>query len=545
MKLHRNSIRFAVALLAALASLVASSNAALAAATQHHDQAPGFYRLKAGDLEVTALYDGTGAFDPYWLNGTKAAMDGVAMALQEDPHMLDTADTGFLVNSGKQLILVDAGACAWWGGGAFGRLTGSLRSAGYTPEAVDILLLTHLHSDHVGGLTTQDGKRVFPNADVYVAKAESDFWLSAEIAAKAPKDAQPFFQSAQAIAAPYIAAGKWHTFNGSERIVDGMELVPLPGHTPGHTGYEFSSKGQKILFGGDIVHAQRVQLQHPEITVVFDIDPTAAAATRNQLLSKLAHEVLIATPHSSFFPPVGRLRQEGNGYSWAPVTFTDQWEKNAAQLTPTQKMDRVTRLLADARVRTVRIFADGDYAVAQTDYNFGGAKVGFESFRFDGDKIIEHWNNLEDKCAAPNLSGRTQLDGPTTVTDLDQTDANKSLMKSYFDDVVLGGQRDKVAQYRSADSFHQHNCDGEDNKSGFQTKTGIFAKPGFVFKYTKVHKILGEGNFVLVVSEGHFDAKPTAFYDLYRIENGKQVEHWDVLETIPPTDPWKNANGKF
>jgi glyoxylase-like metal-dependent hydrolase (beta-lactamase superfamily II) len=326
--LKRNSMCFAAALLAALASFVAGPNAALAAAPQHHDQAPGFYRLKVGDLEVTALYDGTGVFDPHWLNGTKATMDGVVKGLHEDPHMLDVVDTGFLVNTGKQLILVDAGAGIWWGGGALGRLAGSLRSAGYSPEEVDLVLLTHLHSDHVGGLTTQDGKRVFPNADVYVAKAESDFWLSPDIAAKAPKDAQPFFQSAQAIAAPYIKAGKWHTFSGSEPIVDGMQLVPLPGHTPGHTGYEFSSKGQTILFWGDIVHAQRVQLQHPEVTAIFDVDQTAAAATRRQLLPKLASEdVLIAVPHSSFFPPLGHLRKEGSGYSWAPVVFTDQWNE--------------------------------------------------------------------------------------------------------------------------------------------------------------------------------------------------------------------------
>src|SRR5713226_9230738 len=270
--LKRNSIRFAAALLVALASFVAGPTAALAAAPQHHDQVPGFYRLKVGDLEVTALFDGTGVFDPHWLNGTKATMDGVVKALREDPHMLDVVDMGFLVNTGKQLILVDAGAGTWWGGGALGRLAGSLRSAGYAQEEVDIVLVTHLHSDHVGGLTTQDGKRVFPNADVYVAKTESDFWLSPEIAAKAPKDAQPFFQSAQAIAAPYIKAGKWHTFSGSETIVDVMQLVPLHGHTPVHTGYEFSSKGHKILFWGDTVHAQRVQLQHPELTVVFDID---------------------------------------------------------------------------------------------------------------------------------------------------------------------------------------------------------------------------------------------------------------------------------
>src|SRR5712671_815701 len=195
--LKRNSMRFAAALLVALASLVAAPNAALAAAPQHHDQVPGFYRLMVGDIEVTALFDGSAVFDPHWLNGKKVTMDGVVKALHEDPHMLDVVDSGFLVYTGKQLILVDAGAGTWWGGQALGRLAGSLRSAGYTVEQVDLVLVTHLHSDHVGGLTTQDGKRVFPNAEVYVAKAESDFWLSPEIAAKAPKDAQPFFQSAQ------------------------------------------------------------------------------------------------------------------------------------------------------------------------------------------------------------------------------------------------------------------------------------------------------------------------------------------------------------
>jgi len=205
--LKGNSKLFAAALLVALAGPVAGPNPALAAATQHHDQVPGFYRMKVGDLEVTALLDGRRRIDPHWLNGKKVTMDRVEKALHEDPHLLDVGDTGFLVNTGKQLILVDAGAGTWYGGGALGRLADSLRSAGYAPGDVDRVFVTHLHSDHVGGLTTQDGKRVFPNADVFVSKAESDFWLSPEIAAKAPKDVQPFFQSAQAIAAPYVKAG--------------------------------------------------------------------------------------------------------------------------------------------------------------------------------------------------------------------------------------------------------------------------------------------------------------------------------------------------
>jgi len=323
--LKRNPKLFAAALLMALASSVVGPNPALAAAPQHHDQVSGFYRMKVGDFEVTALYDGAAVFDPHWLTAKKVTMDRVERALHENAHLLDVGDTGFAVNTGKQLILVDAGAGTWYGGGTLGRLVDSLHSAGYAPEQVERVLVTHMHSDHIGGLTTQDGKRVFPNADVFVSKAESDFWLSPEIAAKAPRDVQPFFQAAQGIAAPYIKAGKWHTFSGSEAIVDGVQLVSLHGHTPGHTGYEFSSKGQKILFWGDTVHAQIVQLRHPDITVVFDNDHAAAAATRNQLLPTLAREgVMIAGPHMPF-PGMGRLRKEASGYVWAPVIFSDRW----------------------------------------------------------------------------------------------------------------------------------------------------------------------------------------------------------------------------
>src|SRR5260370_3576105 len=139
-------MRLAAAFLVALASFTTAPNAVLAAATKHHDQAPGFYRLKVGDLEVTALFDGTRAFDPHWLNGTKETTDGVVNALHEDPHMLDVVDMGFLVNTGKQLILVDAGAGTWGGGGALGRLPGSLASAGDTPAECVIVLFPHRHA---------------------------------------------------------------------------------------------------------------------------------------------------------------------------------------------------------------------------------------------------------------------------------------------------------------------------------------------------------------------------------------------------------------
>jgi predicted SnoaL-like aldol condensation-catalyzing enzyme len=204
---------------------------------------------------------------------------------------------------------------------------------------------------------------------------------------------------------------------------------------------------------------------------------------------------------------------------------------------------RLAAVAPGSTVNVVRVLADGDYVVAHSEFNFGTPLVAVDIFRFHANRIVEHWDNIEQKCASPNASGRTQLDGPTAITDLDQTAANKTLMREYFNVVVIGGQRDQASRFR--DSFHQHNCFGEDNKSGAQATLGPFAKPGFVYRVDKEHIVLGEGNFVLVVNEGLFDDKPAMFYDFYRIADHKIVEHWDVIEAIPPQVDWKNPNGNF
>jgi predicted SnoaL-like aldol condensation-catalyzing enzyme len=197
-----------------------------------------------------------------------------------------------------------------------------------------------------------------------------------------------------------------------------------------------------------------------------------------------------------------------------------------------------------ARVNTVRVFQDGDFVFMQTDYNFFGPKIGFAIFRFESGKIVEHWDNLQETAAKPSPSGHTMIDGPMVASDLDKTEANKALMQSYMDD-LLHGRREKFAGYFDGNNYIQHNPWVGDNLIGLLAGLQALAKEGKAVKYQRVEKVLGEGNFVLVVSEGTFGDPPTAYYDLYRVQNGKIAEHWDTLEAIPPREDWKNPNGKF
>jgi len=197
-----------------------------------------------------------------------------------------------------------------------------------------------------------------------------------------------------------------------------------------------------------------------------------------------------------------------------------------------------------ARVNTVRVFEDGNFVFTHTEYNFFGPKVGFDIFRFDDGKIVEHWDNLQEAAAKPSPSGHTMIDGPATASDPDKTEANKALMQTYMDD-LLHGRRDKFASYFDGNNYIQHNPWVADGLTGLVAGLQALAKQGLAVKYERVHEVLGEGNFVLVVSEGTFGDRPTSYYDFYRIQNGKIAEHWDTLESIPPRAEWKNPNGKF
>ncbi len=197
------------------------------------------------------------------------------------------------------------------------------------------------------------------------------------------------------------------------------------------------------------------------------------------------------------------------------------------------------------KANVVRAFEDGDYVFTHTVYDFFGPKVGFDIFRFENDLIVEHWDNLIEVQPA-NPSGRTQTDGAADITDKEKTEANKATIKSFINDVLLNHENDKLTTYINPTKYLQHNPAVADGLEGFGAAMKYFAENGLVMEYDKLHMVLGEGNFVLTVSEGKFGkGDHTSFYDLFRLENGQIVEHWDVIETILPKSEWKNDNGKF
>lgn len=196
------------------------------------------------------------------------------------------------------------------------------------------------------------------------------------------------------------------------------------------------------------------------------------------------------------------------------------------------------------KVNVVRAFEDEDYVVTHTEYDFFGPKVGFDIFRFEDGKIVEHWDNLQE-VATETVSGRSQTDGPTEPKDLDKTEENKKLVEGFVNDVLLGKNPGKITDYISTEMYHQHNPHVADGLDGLGKALQGLADAGMPMTYSKNHLVLGQGNFVLTQSEGVFMKKNVAFYDLFRVQDGKIVEHWDTIEEIPAKEDWKNDNGKF
>jgi predicted SnoaL-like aldol condensation-catalyzing enzyme len=200
-----------------------------------------------------------------------------------------------------------------------------------------------------------------------------------------------------------------------------------------------------------------------------------------------------------------------------------------------------------ADITIYRTLVDGDFVLLHSRYQgierYGGSAIAFDLFRFKDGKIVEHWGGQEPE-APPNPSGRSQVDGPTEVLDREKTEANRTLVRTYRETVMVSLRFDRIEEFVEAAHYAQHASKTGDGIARLRDRIASVAKEGGRLHLVP-HRFVAEGNFVLVLSEGDLPSGPTALYDLFRVENGRIVEHWDVLTPIPPRDQWKNANGPF
>jgi glyoxylase-like metal-dependent hydrolase (beta-lactamase superfamily II) len=304
----------------ALALSVDHDRGALANAPVAKGQAPGWFRMMLGDFEITAISDGTGDLPmDKLLTGSTPAKINAALGKSFLKVPFETSINFFVVNTGTKLVLIDNGA-----GGLFGPTLGkgieTLKSSGYKPEQIDEIYITHMHVDHVGGLVA-NGKIAFPNAVVRAHKLEGEFWLTPANMEKAPAAMKDFFQGAMAAVGPYAAAGKYKPFEGETELVPGVRALPALGHTPGHTVYVVESKGEKMVFWGDLIHVAAVQFPDPSVTIQFDADSAKAKAARAKAFADAAKGGYLAAAAHISFPGIGQIRTDGAGYRWYPVNY--------------------------------------------------------------------------------------------------------------------------------------------------------------------------------------------------------------------------------
>lgn len=265
---------------------------------------------RIGDAEVTILTDGATAFGPELFPGTDPKHIAALLAGQ-GAEGIATNFNAVLIRTGGRVVLADAGMRDLAGPGC-GHLPAGLAEVGVAPEAVEVLFATHLHPDHIAGMITAGGAAVFPNAELVLPEAEAAFWSDPARTAGAPENVVHWGALGRAVMAAY--ADRLRTVAPEGEIAPGLTALPLPGHTPGHSGWRLEGG---LVHVGDIVHAPALQVPDPEIAIVFDMDRDAARAQRKRLLDMIATEGLMFTGGHFLHPAFHRLERAGAGYRLA------------------------------------------------------------------------------------------------------------------------------------------------------------------------------------------------------------------------------------
>jgi glyoxylase-like metal-dependent hydrolase (beta-lactamase superfamily II) len=294
---------------------------ARAAAPPAGAHSPGVYRQQIGDFQVTALYDGTWfrkIDDKFVRNAGPAEVNKALADSFLQPGIVPTSFTAMLVNTGSRLILIDAGT-----GGQLGPTTGhlpdALAAAGVKPEAIDVILISHFHPDHISGIKDKDGRKVFANAEIHVAAPEWSFWMDDANMSASPEGMRPQFLNVRRIFRDI--AGEVRRFEPCREVAPGITAIAAYGHTPGHTAFGVTSGNQSLLLLGDTTNHPWLFARYPHWQGIFDMDGGMAVENRRRLLDRAAADRMLVHGYHFPFPATGHIAKTGTGYEVVPVMW--------------------------------------------------------------------------------------------------------------------------------------------------------------------------------------------------------------------------------
>lgn len=287
------------------------------AVPQIGSQVSQIYRRKLGSYEITVLGDGyVDLAHEIWANPSADKLDGYLAKAFQPPGSIRNGVNAYLINTGKKLILVDSGAAELFGPDA-GLFPGNLSQVGLKPEDIDKVLITHMHPDHIAGLLTTEGGMLIPDAEIHVESTELNYWTNAEAQSKSVEISKPWFDLGRGWQKAYD--GRISTFHGETYLGDGITAFPLPGHSPGHTGYRIESEGESLLIIGDAVISAAIQFPDIEAMAIWDYSAEDSIKTRKTLFDMAATDRTVITATHIPFPSFGYVDRRADGsYAYVP-----------------------------------------------------------------------------------------------------------------------------------------------------------------------------------------------------------------------------------
>jgi len=318
MTITRRTIGSTIAAAVAAASLPRGARAAQPLA---NTQAPGFFRYRVGDMQVTAINDGvySRGLDGFVPNAPPGALQQALADSFLPADRFTIPFTTLVVNTGSKLVLLDTGN-GDLGAATTGTWMANFRAAGFDPAKVDAVVFSHFHGDHINGSRLKDGTAVFPQAEIMVPAAEWDFWTSDDKRASSPDGIKPTFDNVRRVFGPVMA--NVTRYGWDKEVVPGITAIGAPGHTPGHTGFAIASGSAKLLALSDTTNNPLIFARHPDWSGVFDQDAAMARATRRRMLDMAASERMQVAFYHAPFPATGHVAREGDGFAFVPLMWT-------------------------------------------------------------------------------------------------------------------------------------------------------------------------------------------------------------------------------